>query len=179
MSSSVQGQKKTGAHLAEVKGYSGIQIALHWAIAAMVVFQLFVNEAMQIAFNERLNGEVGTQTLGVWLHIIVGLSVLVLAALRVFIRFRRGVPGPHQDNPAILNWVGQITHLLLYGFIFLMPVTGAVAWFTGIEFSAELHEIGRFVLIPAIAFHVVGALVEHFVLRRDSLKRMLKATADG
>ncbi|WEJ59365.1 cytochrome b/b6 domain-containing protein [Devosia sp. FJ2-5-3] len=165
--------------MAEVKGYSTVQIILHWAIAALVVFQLFVNEAMQIAFNERLDGEIGGQTLGALLHIIVGMTVLVLAAIRVFFRLRRGAPPPHSANPAILNWLGAITHFLLYGFIFFMPLTGAIAWFLGIELAAELHEIGRLVLIPAIAFHVVGALVEHFVLRRDSLTRMLKATADG
>jgi cytochrome b561 len=168
-----------GALMAAVKGYSNVQIVLHWAIAALVVFQLFVNEGMQIAFNERLEGKDASQTLGMMLHMILGLTVLVLAALRLLIRFRRGVPAPHHDNPAILNWLGQITHFLLYGFIFLMPVTGAVAWFLGVEPAAEVHEIGRLILIPAIAFHVVGALVEHFVLRRDSLKRMLKATADG
>ena len=64
--------------------------------------------------------------------------------------------------------------VLLYGFIFLMPITGALAWFAGIEVSAELHELGRLVLIPAIGFHVLGALAEHFVFRNNSLSRMLK-----
>jgi len=52
-------------------------------------------------------------------------------------------------------------------------VTGLVAWFGGVELSAELHELGRLVLIPAIGLHALGGLAEHFVFRNDSLRRML------
>jgi cytochrome b561 len=160
------------------KGYSTIQIMLHWTIAALVIFQLFVNEAMQHAFSDRLDGERIEEMAGALLHISVGVAVLVLAALRLVIRTIRGVPPPHDDAAAILRWLGAATHLLLYGFIFAMPLTGAVAWFLGIELAAELHEMGRLILVPAIGLHVVGALAEHFVFRNDTLKRMLRATAD-
>jgi cytochrome b561 len=160
------------------KGYSTIQIVLHWTIAALVIFQLFVNEAMQHAFADRLDGGRMDEMGGALLHISVGVAILVLAAVRLVVRVVRGTPEPYQDTPALLNWLGHATHVLLYGFIFFMPLTGAVAWFLGIEFSAELHEIGRLILVPAIGFHVVGALAEHFVFRNDTLKRMLRATAD-
>jgi cytochrome b561 len=104
--------------------------------------------------------------------------VLVLAAIRLTIRIIRGAPAPYKDTPVILSWLGHATHVLLYGFIFLMPLTGAIAWFFGIELAAEAHEIGRLILVPAIGFHVLGALAEHFVFRNDTLKRMLRATAD-
>ena len=107
------------------------------------------------------------------LHIAVGSTILLLAIVRLFIRRTRGVPAAHPDNPALVNWLGQATHFLLYGFLFLMPVTGLVAWFGGVELSAELHELGRLVLIPAIGLHALGGLAEHFVFRNDSLRRML------
>lgn len=160
------------------RGYSKIQIALHWTIAVLVLLQLFVNEDMQRAFNDRLEGGQLGASSGALLHIVVGLTVLALALLRLTIRLVRGAPPPHASNPAIVNWLGHATHFLLYGFIILMPLTGAIAWFFGVEFSAKLHEIGRLVLIPAISLHVLGALVEHFVFRNDSLRRMLKASAD-
>ena len=160
------------------KGYSRIQIVLHWTIAALVIFQLFVNEAMQHAFSDRLDGGPIDEFGGAILHISVGVTVLVLGAIRLAIRAFRGAPAPYKDTPAILAWLGHATHFLLYGFIFAMPLTGAVAWFFGVEFSAELHEIGRLVLVPAIGFHIIGALAEHFVFRNDTLKRMLRATAD-
>lgn len=56
-----------------------------------------------------------------------------------------------------------------------MPLTGALAWFTGLELSAEIHELGRLILIPLIAVHALAALAEHFVFRTNALRRMLKA----
>lgn len=164
--------------MAQPKGYSTIQIVLHWTIAALVIFQLFVNEAMQHAFSDRLDGERIDEMGGALLHIAVGIAILVLAAIRLVVRVMRGTPAPYQDTPALLNWLGHVVHILLYGFIFFMPLTGAIAWFFGVEFTAELHEIGRLILVPAIGLHVIGALAEHFVFRNDTLKRMLRSTAD-
>ncbi len=164
--------------MAQPKGYSTIQIVLHWTIAALVIFQLFVNEAMQHAFSDRLDGERIDEMGGALLHIAVGIAILVLAAIRLVVRVMRGTPAPYQDTPALLNWLGHAVHILLYGFIFFMPLTGAIAWFFGVEYSAELHEIGRLILVPAIGLHVIGALAEHFVFRNDTLKRMLRGAGD-
>ena len=57
-----------------------------------------------------------------------------------------------------------------------MPLTGAVAWFGGFEISAEIHELGRLILIPLILLHIAGGLAEHFVFRNDTLMRMVRPT---
>jgi cytochrome b561 len=160
------------------RGYSRTQIVLHWTIAALVIFQLFVNEGMQHAFSDRLDGEQIEEFAGAMLHIVVGVTILILAALRLTIRMIRGAPAAHKGAPAILRWLGVAVHVLLYGFIFAMPLTGALAWFFGFETAAELHELGRLILVPAIGLHILGALGEHFVFRNDTLKRMLTATVD-
>ncbi|WP_157959680.1 cytochrome b [Devosia submarina] len=159
------------------QGYSRLQIVLHWTIALLIFVQLSINEPMQRAFFERLSGKPLNEIDGAQLHVIVGLTVLVLGIVRVTIRTLRGTPPPHKETPAILNWLAHATHMLLYGFIFGMPITGALAWFLGIPLAAVLHEIGRLILIPAIALHVIGALTEQFVFRNDSLQRMFKARA--
>ncbi len=156
-------------------GYSLLQIILHWSIALLVVLQLTVNEDVQKAFKDRVDGKQIDGELGATLHVVVGLTILGLAIVRLFIRIRRGAPEAHATNPRLVNLVGSLAHWLLYGFIFLMPLTGAVAWFTGLELSAELHELGRLVLIPLIGAHVLGALAEHYVFKTNSLRRMLKA----
>ena len=155
------------------RGYSLLQIVLHWTIAALVVFQLSVNEGVQDAFKDRAEGGQSDDDLGAILHIAVGLTILALTALRLSIRLRRGAPEAHRANPPLVNFIGHAAHLALYGFLIGMPVTGAIAWFTGLELSAELHELGRLILIPLIAAHVLGALAEHFVFKTDSLIRML------
>ena len=169
---------RTGQIMAPPKGYSTIQIVLHWTIAALVIFQLFINEGMQRAFSDRLDGGEIDAFGQALLHIVVGMTVLGLAAIRLAIRVVRGAPAGHTEAPAVLRWLGLATHILLYGFIFAMPLTGAFAWFFGVEFAAELHELGRLVLVPAIGFHILGALAEHFVFRNDTLRRMLRSTAN-
>lgn len=157
------------------EGYSRLQIALHWSIAALVVFQLVYNEPMQRAFDDRVDGDGIASDGGALLHIVVGTSVLVLAVVRVAVRMLRGAPPPHPGNPRLVTWAGNATHAALYVMIFAMPITGLIAWFAGAESSAELHESGRLVLLGLIGLHIIGALAEHFVFRRDSLLRMLRA----
>lgn len=157
------------------RGYSLAQIVLHWTIAALVVLQLVVNEDVQDAFKDRSDSRPFDGEPGAILHIAVGLTIFALAALRLGIRFVRGVPEPHDTNPALVNWVGHAAHVLLYAFLFAMPLTGAIAWFTGLELSAELHELGRLILIPLILLHALGALAEHFVFHTNSLTRILKS----
>jgi cytochrome b561 len=156
------------------KGYSLLQIVLHWTIAALIIFQLFVNDGIQHAFDDRMDGEPVDDGPAALLHVVVGSTVLVLAVIRIAVRLTRGAPAPHDDKPAIINWIGYATHFALYAFIFGMPLTGAIAWFGGLEMSAELHELGRLVLIPLIVLHIAGGLVEHFVFRNDTLMRMVR-----
>lgn len=154
--------------------YSWLQISLHWSIAALVIFQLVVNGGMQNAFDDMMDGH-GVEDFG-WaiLHIAVGITVLVLAAIRLAVRVHRGAPAPREDRPAIISFIGYLTHLMLYGLIFLVPLTGVLAWFGRSDLSAEFHELGRLFLIALIALHVAGAFAEHFVFRNDTLIRMLR-----
>lgn len=154
-------------------GYSRLQITLHWTIAVLIVIQLTVNADMQQAFAQRLASGVLRANSGALLHMVTGISVLALALLRLVIRLTRGVPEAPRDNSALVNLLSHATHLLLYGFLFLMPITGALAWFFGIEPAAVLHELGRLILIPAIFLHIAGVVVEELVLGNPILRRML------
>jgi cytochrome b561 len=162
--------------MAARQGYSTLQIALHWIIVALVVFQLLVNNGMADVYNARIDGEAETMQWAI-LHVSVGVSILLLAIIRLIVRLRRGAPPIHRDKPNWLIWLAGATHVLLYGFIILMPLTGALAWFGLIEVSGELHELGRWALIPLIVLHAAGGLAEHFYFKNDSLVRMLKPEA--
>jgi cytochrome b561 len=161
------------------KGYSRTQVALHWIIAALILVQLVFNDPIQDAFDDRVDGDRMDEFGGALVHILVGTTVLVLGIFRLALRFIRGAPEPHDDKPWILNWVGSGTHAALYVFIFALPVTGLLAWIGSWEEIAEIHEIGRLILIPLIGFHILGALAEHFVFRNDGLMRMLRPQRVG
>lgn len=159
--------------MAPRQGYSALQIALHWTIAALVVFQLIVNEGMADAYDARLDGEAPETMLWALLHIGVGVTILLLSIIRLGVRLRRGAPPIHRDKPDLLVWLAGATHVMLYGFIILMPLTGALAWFGLVEVSGAVHELGRWVLIPLIVLHSAGGLAEHFYFKNDSMVRML------
>jgi len=143
-------------------------------IAALILFQLVVHDGMSDARDDRADGERIREGLGwAYLHIAVGVTVLLLAVARFYIRLARGVPPAHRDKPAPLIWLGTATHAALYVLIFAMPVTGAAAWFGRAEEAADIHETLRTVLVILVGLHVLGALGEHFVFRNDTLMRML------
>lgn len=156
-------------------GYSRLQIILHWTIAALVLVQLTVSSDMQQAFAQRLRSTTLPENAGATFHAVVGMAVLVLALGRLGIRHFHGVPLPPQGNHPLLNLLGHLTHLALYGFLLFMPISGAIAWFGGVETAGVLHELGRFVLIPAILLHLGGAIVEELVLGNRVVQRMIKA----
>jgi cytochrome b561 len=158
--------------------YSTLQIALHWTIAVLVVVQLAVNADMREAFRRRVEGNGVAEGLesGALFHIVTGLTILGLTVLRLAIRIWRGTPIAEPGIPPLVAAMATVTHVALYGILLLMPVTGALAWVLGAPLVATVHEIGRLVLVPLVIAHAMGALVEHFVLRNDTLRRMLRST---
>ena len=160
-------------------GYGPVQIALHWAIAGMVLLQLLLSGPIQVAFDARMDG--GSPIHGflggalATAHLVVGSSILVLAVWRLALRLTRGAPPASMPAPRVIVLIGKVAHLLLYGFIFLMPVTGLVAWFFQSDLAAGLHGWLRWPFILLVVGHGVGALVEHMVFRNRTLERMLRA----
>ncbi|KKB75804.1 hypothetical protein VW35_18700 [Devosia soli] len=163
--------------MAQIKTYSRLQIFLHWTIAALIVIQLTINADMQQAFAQRLSSGTIPDNAGAIFHAVIGILVFFLALLRLGLRFWHGVPEPEGNLSPLVGFLSLATHWLLYGFMFLMPVTGAMAWFFGIELAGVLHELGRLVLIPAILLHVAGAVVEELVLDNRVVRKMLRSRA--
>ncbi|SFZ86822.1 cytochrome b561 [Devosia enhydra] len=158
-------------------GYSRLQIALHWIIAALVIYQLFIHPGIEAAFDAGIDGTVAApaDASGAQVHVIIGITILVLAIARLLIRVTRGAPAPHHDKPAALVWLGLATHWALYAIILIMPISGAVAWFRGVEEAADFHGTISTLIYVLVGLHVIGALAEHFYFKNDSLKRMLRA----
>ncbi len=155
-----------------LKGYSFTQIRLHWVIAALIVFQLIFGEDMGGAWDAFEDGAVPVMTNWVWAHILVGISVLVLVVWRVMLRVSRGVPdAPHSDS-VLITKAAEWGHLALYAVMFLVPVTGLVGWYGGVEQVVELHGWAKPVVIILVAGHTAAALYHQFWLKDGLLLRM-------
>lgn len=155
-------------------GYSRAQIALHWIVVALIAAQYLLNDAISDAWESLEDGgEAGFDPL-VLAHVAAGALVLISAFWLLGLRARRGRP-PAMESSKLLVVIAKITHISLYALMILMPVSGAVAWFGGVELAAEGHEFMKPILLALIALHVAGALYHQVILRDGTLARMLKS----
>lgn len=152
--------------------YSRTQIILHWVVAALVLFQLFLHGSIVEAWTGRMNGSLPNQPTPD-LHVIAGVLIFGLVVWRLILRFTRSVPALPTQEPRLLKVVATGTHLLFYVLLLAMPLSGAAAWFLGAEPAALAHSLARFALIPLLALHVLAALAHHFWFRTNVLRRML------
>ena len=158
------------------KGYSGPQIALHWTIAALVIVQFVLHDGILATFRAQRGGAAASDSelLLADLHIACGIAIFLLALVRAFVRLKRGAPPPPEDEHILLRLAARAAHFALYAVILLMPVTGGLAWFGGIETMAAVHGAGKPVILGLVVLHIGGALYQHFVAKTDVLRRMLR-----
>ncbi|MCU0830758.1 MAG: cytochrome b/b6 domain-containing protein [Rhizobiaceae bacterium] len=167
------------ATLSRPAGYSKLQIRLHWLVALLILFQIVGHDGVEEAFDAYMDGGVpgGFDLALAWAHVVSGLAIWVFAAWRLWLRFTRGVPA-HPGGASKLDvYASNAVHVVLYGLLLLMPVSGSAAWFLGIEAAADGHSNARFILLPAVLLHIAGALAQHFWFKTDVLKRMMKPVA--
>jgi cytochrome b561 len=157
-------------------GYSAAHIALHWIIAALVIFQLVMGDLIKPAYRAFKRGAAPADAdlFSANIHVYVGVSILLLAIVRLILRFRNGVPAAPAGESAFQRWAASAAHFLLYVVIFAMPISGMVAWFGGIEDAGDIHELAKPAIIIVVILHAAGALWQHFVARTDVLRRMLR-----
>ena len=128
------------------------------------------------------------------LHKSFGITVFALAFLRLGLKLKLGAPPFPSVIPRIEQWLATLGHWALYGFMFLMPVSGyvmsasyglPVKWFglpiprlVSIDkargvLAGEIHQFAAYSLIVMIMLHV-GAVIQHFLIHRlNLLKRMV------
>lgn len=155
-------------------GYSRLQIALHWLVFALIAQQYLFKDAMSAAWDHITDGlETGFDPL-ILAHVVGGALLMIFALWRLTLRARRGVP-PAIEASKVQGILAKLTHVGLYALMILMPLSGSVAWFGGVEAAAQVHNVMKIALLALLALHVVGALYHQFVLRDGTLARMRRA----
>jgi cytochrome b561 len=127
--------------------YTTPAIVLHWAIAALIAGNLL------LAWSFGLVPADGLRTL-IDIHKSIGITVLGLAILRVLWRATHAPP-PLPAGPAWESTAAHTVHWILYGLIFLLPISGWMhdsAWK-----GAAGHPVKLFFVIP---WFRIGA-IEH------------------
>jgi cytochrome b561 len=168
--------------------YDPVAKALHWAIAALLAAQFTIGWTMPHVRKGTLPvGAIG------W-HVTVGVAIILLVAARIVWRFARPPKVPPTDRGAVAR-AAQIMHLLLYVLMAVVPVLGwanasSRDWAVGLTPWLELprimpvgsklgHDFGdlhgnlAIVLAVIIGLHVAAGLYHQFVVRDQTLRRMV------
>ena len=183
--------------------YGVVAMSLHWTIASAIIALLAMGAVMV-----RLTPGSSLQFDMYQLHKSLGISVLALSLLRLVWRLFDPVPPLPMSLKRWEAALARATHLGFYVLMIALPFSGwmmvsASVWnIPTVVFGAltlphlpvlgslqdkkpvedalkEAHEalaIGMFVLL---LLHVAGALKHHFVLRDDTLTRMLPGRSPG
>ncbi|HXV74332.1 MAG TPA: cytochrome b [Sphingomonadales bacterium] len=176
------------------KRYGLIAMTLHWTIAALVLFMLGFGRYMT-----GLPKGSFVRLEAFQLHHSLGLTILLLALLRIAWRFYNRGPDPLPTMRGWELWLMKTVHYWFYILLILLPLAGWAAasasplgvpiefyrlfqWpaFPGIEPSeplfelfGEVHEFLGKAILALIVLHVLGA-AKHALATKDAvMKRML------
>lgn len=168
--------------------YTRTAVALHWLIAALVLFELAWGWWMQ----EIPKQPVGPRADAFNLHKSIGLAVLLLMIVRLGWRLTHRPP-PLPPMPAWNARLALANHALMYVAIFALTIGGYLgsAWsgfpvkFFGStlpswlaprpvlkEWASGVHLAASWVLLVAVTLHVLGSAKHALVDRNGIFARM-------
>ncbi len=169
--------------------YNNIAITLHWLMALLI----FVVFPLGVYMHELPLSPTKLQLYSY--HKWLGITVLMLAMLRVFWRAKNPPPPLPYDTP---NWekaVSHVTHLALYFLLFSVPLSGwlmssakgfQTVWFGVVplpDLVGKDKELGHLlelihqglnvVLLGLVAMHIAAVIKHKFIDHDQILERML------
>jgi cytochrome b561 len=169
--------------------YTAVAISLHWLLAVLLLGMVALGFTMHDLHLSPLKLRLVN-----W-HKWTGVSVFLLAVLRLAWRAGHAPPQPPAGMSPLLRVAAKGLHLALYALMFLIPLSGWVmssakgfqtVWFGVLPLPdlvrkdpalgdrlLELHETLNLLLLLLVAGHLGAALKHHFIDRDDVLVRML------
>lgn len=174
--------------------YGPVAKTLHWVTVLLVIMAWTLG-----MFGEELSGG-SAQESGLLTHIWIGLTILVIAVVRI--PWRIASPPPKivvtEFGRWLVEWTdpaSRLMHYVLYGLLIAVPAFGIALqfaqghslplfglgeipspWGADKAFAhnvKEAHEILANILVILAVFHMTAALVHHIVFRDNTLRRML------
>ena len=172
-----------------VRHYTATAVTLHWLVALLVVCSVTLGLYMvDLPFSP------AKLKFYSW-HKWIGVSIFLLAVLRVLWRLTHAVPAMPAATPRWQRAAAAASHLLLYLLIIVIPLSG---WLLSSALGVQTVYLGvlplpdllakdkavaeqlklvhaslNWTLAVLVAVHVAAALRHHFMDRDDVLQRML------
>jgi cytochrome b561 len=169
--------------------YGSVTRWLHWLIGIAFILMVIMGFVM---------GDLpkSIQATAYMLHKSTGTLLLGLVVLRFIWRMMNIEPLPSSGVPGWQIKAAKLNIWLLYVLMLLMPLSGFLMSFLGtygVNFYGlfnigpwgdpqpiaklfhEVHGVLPYVLIALFTTHVAGALHHHFILKDNTLRRMLRS----
>ncbi|PWC20840.1 cytochrome b561 [Brenneria roseae subsp. roseae] len=178
-----------------MKKYAPSQIFFHWIIFVLIVVTYCAMELRGLV----PRGSNAREWMRV-LHYTCGLSVLILSVARIVIKITHQEPEIVPPLPRWQRILAKSVHGVLYLMFIGLPLMGALSlYYGGIEwsffffpmpFSAEpdlimesdlidIHETIASVGYFIIGLHAAAALYHHYIVRDNTLIRMMPGKRKG
>jgi cytochrome b561 len=167
--------------------FSGLQRALHWLMAIMVLAMLFIGVSMVSTLEPRYLTLIA-------IHKPLGIAILVLTVFRLGVRLRVGAPPLPEDLPTMQALAAKLSHVALYALLIVTPLVGWAMLSAGgypivlygslhlaqiLPHDDRLHAILRmahtvlaYLFFALILLHLAAALF-HALIRRDGVFRAM------
>ena len=166
-----------------LKRFTPLQRALHWLMAVCILAMFFIGVGMVSTIAEKYLPLIA-------IHKSLGSVILILALIRLAVRWRYGAPPLPADLPAPMKLAAVLSHYVLYTLMILMPLLGwamlsaanyPVVLYGGVRLpmllpqSDSLHTVLwnahfylAFVFFAIVLMHLAAALF-HAWVRRDGV----------
>jgi cytochrome b561 len=169
--------------------YGSLSIGLHWLMLLLIALVYAAMEFRGIF----PKGSEGRSAIKTW-HYMLGLSVFALVWVRLLLNLVATAPGITPEPPRWQTLASKWVHAALYLLMIGMPLAGWLLLSAegepillfGVQLPAllaknknlaeiikEVHEAGAVVGYVLIGVHAAAALFHHYVVRDDTLRRML------
>ena len=168
--------------------YHPASIFFHWFVALLVVAAFVVIE-LKGQFPKGSEPRELCKTV----HGVIGQLIFIAMALRLMIRLKYGAPVPTNPKPMFVS-LAKAMHWLLYALLLISPIFGllyfqyggkeihffGLVWPQFVTPNPEMkkvvegiHEFLGNTLYFLIGIHALAGLWQHYVIKDDTLRRML------
>ena len=169
--------------------FTPLQRALHWLMAICIIAMLFIGVGMVSTIKPQYLTLVS-------IHKPLGITILVLALIRLIVRWRDGAPPLPIGMPEPMKLAARLSHVVFYLLMIAMPLIGwamlSAADYpvivAGLHLPAivpanpglhsvlwKTHQFLAFTFFALILIHLAAALF-HKLVRRDGVYEAMGPT---
>ena len=166
------------------KRYHPLLVTLHWLVAILVVFNLYIGKFVFVDPDYPEQAAKG--------HMVMGIAVLLLVVVRFIVRQRLPRPADADSGSKLTDTLAKLVHYGLYIMLTLITVLGASFAMLSGRFARSflgagpasgpppdsvlmlrgLHGLSANILLLLILLHVAAAFYHQFIRKDNLIARM-------